>query len=271
MGSILNIAAPFPNSSYSVDFYGPSISCEAPKNSTFTESISKIIAEYSNKEGNVTYVGFVPSIPFPYTPSQNPTNNKTREEYAMEGLKIVLNGTLVDRALTVDTTASYTIRRPGETIPAAFYVLTPNEVGGQVKNMIKCDLYNSSYSINFTFDNGLQNIKYKTEKLNEVSVLDSGECSFGEQLHGCNPVTAYLLLMNAMGGLLVGVKRHFMNNVYTAQRTMIGSTNLIESPDMHSFHHEKPKSPIRNMSMGETLEELFTNLTISLFSNPEFL
>ncbi|QPC71977.1 hypothetical protein HYE68_002729 [Fusarium pseudograminearum] len=271
LGSILNIAAPFPNSSYSVDFYGPSISCETPNNRTFTESISKIIADHSNKEGNVTYVGFVPSFPLPSTPFQNPTNNKTREEYAIEGLRIVLNGTLVDRALTVDTTASHTNRRPGETIPAAFYVLTPNEVGGQVKNMIKCDLYNSSYSINFTFDNGLQHIKYKTEKLNEVSVLDSRECRFGEQLHGCNPVTAYLLLMNAMGGLLVGVKRHFMNNVYTAQRTMIGSTTLIESPDMHSFHHEKPKSPIKNMSMDETMEELFTNLTISLFSNPEFL
>ncbi|CAF3623873.1 hypothetical protein SNK05_007562 [Fusarium graminearum] len=271
LGFILNIAAPFPNSSYSVDFYGPSISCETPKNRTFTDSINKIIADYSKFDGNVTYAGFVPSFPYPYATSHNPTNIRTREEHAIEGLYRVLNGSLVDSAPTLDTTAYYPDRKSGETMPAAFYVLTPNKVGGQASNAVKCELYNSSYSINFTFDNGLQDIKYKIEKQNGVSILDAGECRFKKQLPSCNPVTAYLSLMNAIGAMLVGATWNIGNNVSAAQRTTIGITTLIESPDMHSFHYEKPKSTIKYMPMGETLEELFTNVTISLFSNSEFL
>ncbi|GKU09518.1 unnamed protein product [Fusarium langsethiae] len=267
LGSILNIHAPFPNSSYSVDFYGPSISCDPLQNRALTDRIRKVITDYSKFDGNVTYVGFVPTNErFPEFPS----DLETWDDFAIQGLYGALNHTLVDLAPTLDITANDQ-NLVEENYPAAFYVATPDGQDWQAKNILKCQLYNASYSVNFTFDNGLQDIKHNNKRLNGVSAADAYECRFGKQLHECNPVTAYFSLMNAMGNLLVGAKWHAGNNVYGAQRTMIGSTTIIESPDMHSFYYEKPKSPIKYMSMADTLEELFTNVTISLFSNSEFL
>ncbi|CEI63337.1 hypothetical protein FVEN_g132 [Fusarium venenatum] len=270
LGFILNIPAPFPNSSYSVDFYGPSISCDTPDNRSFTDNVSKIIEDYSKLYGNVTYVGFVPTDSIYYTTPES-SYGRTWEEYAIEGLHAALNSTRVDGAASLDITAYEMFRYQGKTDPASFYVVTPNRLSWRAENTIKCQLYNSSYSINFTFDNGLQDIKYKIEKLNGVTIRDGDECRFGRQLHRCNPVTAYLSLMNAMGGLLLGARWHTGNNAYGVQRTMIWSTTLDDLPDMHSFHREKPKSPIKEMSMADTLEELFTNVTISIFSDSQFL
>jgi hypothetical protein len=217
----------------------------------------------------VTYVGFVPF----YLPDylEPFTESRTWEDCAIEGLHGSLNHSRLDLVPNVDATGYDMYQDLGVSYPTAFYVTTPDRQGWQARNTIKCQLYNSSYSMNFTFDNGLQDIKYKIKELNGVSALDGDECRMGRRLHHCNSVTAYLSLMNAMGDLLWGFKRHVGENAYTDHRTMIGSTTLIESPDMHTFYREKPKSPIKYMSMGDTLEEFFTNATISLFSNSEFL
>lgn len=239
LGYILNTPAPFPNSSYSVEFYGPSISCDTPNNPAFTDRISKIIANHSNSAGNVTYVGFVPTAS--RSESTTPFAVKTWEDYAIEGLYRALNYTLVYTAPTLDTTAFEMDRGLGENSPATFFVVTPGKQGGQAKNTLKCQLYNSSYAINFTFDNGLPDITYKTERLNGVTTLAADDCHFGRQLHHCNPVTAYFSLMNGMGELLVGAQWHSGKGVYPTQRTDIGLTTLVESPDMNYFHYERPK------------------------------
>ncbi|KAM0491840.1 hypothetical protein ACHAP8_010344 [Fusarium lateritium] len=193
------------------------------------------------------------------------------EDVAIEGLHAALNETLVDEAPSLDTTPYELFRNWNKADPAAFYVVTPSGLNLQAENTIKCQLYNSSYSVNFTFDNGLQDIKYEIKILNGISVQDGSECRFGKQWQECNPVTAYLSLMNAIGGLLLGAKWHVGDNVYGAMRTRIGSTTLVDSPDMHTFYREKPRSPIKEMPMGDTLEELFTNVTISIFSESQFL
>jgi hypothetical protein len=265
MGSILNIPAPFPNSSYAVNLYGPSISCDTPKNRTFTDKVSEVIARYSKLDGNITYVGFVPTCR---------PETTTTEGCAIRGLDKALDDSLVDTAPTLDSTAEDIYYSGSSQVsPATFYVVTPDGQGEQAKNTVKCELYNSSYSINFTFDNGLQDIKYDIEKLNGVSILDAGMCREGKQFHHCNPGTAYLSLMNAMGDLLLGAtwRSPWVTNINAAQRTRIGSTTLVESPDMHHLYREKPKSPIKYMSMGDTLEELFANVTISIFSDVQFL
>jgi hypothetical protein len=201
LGSILNIPAPFPNSSYSVEFYGPSISCDALNNSAFTERVNKVIANYSEvHSGNVTYVGFVPF----YLPDylEPFTESRTWEDCAIEGLHGSLNHSRLDLVPNVDATGYDMYQDLGVSYPTAFYVTTPDRQGWQARNTIKCQLYNSSYSMNFTFDNGLQDIKYKIKELNGVSALDGDECRMGRRLHHCNSVTAYLSLMNAMGDLL---------------------------------------------------------------------
>ncbi|KAI6775993.1 hypothetical protein HG530_002751 [Fusarium avenaceum] len=267
LGYILNAPAPFPNSSYSVEFYGPSISCETPNNRTFTDRISKIIANHSNSEGNVTYVGFVPYV----SRSTYPFVVKTWEDYAIEGLYVALNYTQDFAVPTLDTSGYEMDEEFSENNLVTFFVVTPGAQGRQAKNTLMCQLYNSSYAINFTFDNGLQKITYKTERLNGVTTLATENCRLGRQLHHCNLVTAYLSLMNAMGELLLGAQWYSGKGVYPTHGTEIGRTTLIESPDMNYFHYERPKSSIKNMSMADALEELLPNVTISLLSESNFL
>ncbi|KAM0540054.1 hypothetical protein ACHAO7_011567 [Fusarium culmorum] len=250
-----------------VDFYGPSISCGTPKNPELTDSIKKVIANYSTLDENATYVGFVPA----YTRYPSPTVVKTWEHFAIEGLHRALNYSLAFLAPTLDTTALEVDRRFGDISPAAFYITTPEREGWQAENTVKCELYNASYAINFTFNNGLQDIKYKTERLNEVTALAADDCRSGRQLDHCKPITSYFALMNAMGNLILGTHWKVGDGAHEAMRTTVAITTIIDSPDMHAFYYDKPKSAIKYMSMGDTLEELFTNITISLFSNSEFL
>ncbi|EKJ71664.1 hypothetical protein FPSE_08110 [Fusarium pseudograminearum CS3096] len=269
LGYILNIPAPFPNSSYSIDFYGPSISCTIPENAAFIDRISQTIANFSRPWGNVTYVGFVPTAAI-YPDS--PPEVITREDYAIEGLRRALNYTLVYTAISLDPTDYVSNQGFFELKPASFYVTTPNRPGGSAEKTFKCELYNTSYTVNFTFDNGLQNIRYKTERLNGVTALLSNDCHSQRQSDGCNAVTAYLSLMSAIGDLLLGARWNSLDGVGASHRTPIASTVLLESSDMHMIDpNDRPKFAIKSMPMGETLEELFTNLTISLFSNYIFL
>ncbi|KAH6957189.1 hypothetical protein DER45DRAFT_595857 [Fusarium avenaceum] len=215
LGYILNAPAPFPNSSYSVEFYGPSISCETPNNRTFTDRISKIIANHSNSEGNVTYVGFVPYV----SRSTYPFVVKTWEDYAIEGLYVALNYTQDFAVPTLDTSGYEMDEEFSENNLVTFFVVTPGAQGRQAKNTLM----------------------------------------------------SYLSLMNAMGELLLGAQWYSGKGVYPTHGTEIGRTTLIESPDMNYFHYERPKSSIKNMSMADALEELFTNVTISLLSESNFL
>lgn len=252
-----------------MDFYGPTISCDTLKNSAFADRIDKTIANHTiySWAGNISYVGFVPTS---RNKSTSPTESEMWEDYAIEGLNRALDRTMSYEAPTVDVTAYETDRGLGGN-PATFYVVTPERMGVQANKTVECQLYNSSFAINFTFDNGLQDIKYNTERLNGVTALAADNCRLGRQLHRCNPVTAYFSLMNAMGDLLLGTQWHSGEGVYPTQRTSIGYTTLIETEDMHYFHYEKPNSLIGNMSMADALEQLFINMTISLFSDSQFL
>ncbi|CAG7558758.1 unnamed protein product [Fusarium equiseti] len=263
LGSILPIAAPFPNSSYSLDFYGPTLLCDTPENDSFREAIERLINNDRRMDTYLRYVSFVPV-------SENKSSSASEEGqwygYAIEGLHNVLDSSQVYWTPALDYTANVTDWNPGGN-PATFYVLTPDGPSGRANKIIECQLYNATYSVGITFDNGLQDIKYKTERLNGVSVYDARDC-FSQPASHCNPVTAYLTLMAAMGDMLIGTQREGG----VTYRSRIGQTVLIDSPDMHMpYYDEKPKSMIGNLSMPDALEQLFENVTISLLSNSEFL
>ncbi|KAH7186164.1 uncharacterized protein B0J16DRAFT_305840 [Fusarium flagelliforme] len=261
LGSILPITAPFPNSSYSVGFYGPALSCDTPENDSFREAMERIVNVDRRSERHLTYAGFVPV-------SENKSSSASEEGqwhgYAIEGLYNILDETYYTPE--IDFTANVTDRNPGGK-SATFFVLTPDRPGGRANKTIECQLYNATYSANITFDNGLQDIKYKTEKLNGVSVYDTRDC-VSKPGSRCNPVTAYLTIMAAMGTIVVGTQR---DGGFT-ERTRISQTVLLDSPDMHmTYYDEKPKSLIGNLSMPYALEQLFENVTTSLLSDSQFL
>ncbi|KAJ3546933.1 hypothetical protein NM208_g1768 [Fusarium decemcellulare] len=274
LGSILTIPAPFPNSSYSVDFYGPTISCGTLKNASFAQLVNEAIENSTCCGNSVGYVGFVPSSRLG---NSFLTYNATEEEYALAGLQGALNYSLVSDMASFDQTAK-------NTSTAKFYVavpVSPLSAGYVMANKtIECQLYNSSFAINFTFTNGQQDISYESKRLNEVSTTNAMNCQDLNPSR-CTSVIAYVSLIDALGKLLLGSLQITHYGAISPIQTQVMSSVLMDFKEMQTLrtvnmqslsdHSKTPASVIRNASMADALEQIFTNATISLFSNSNFL
>ncbi|KAM0080783.1 hypothetical protein ACKRZS_007050 [Fusarium odoratissimum] len=266
LGSILTIPAPFPNSSYSIDFHGPSISCNAPRNASFAKLLAEAVKNETCCGDSAGYVGFVPS---------SNTMNSTEEGYALAGLRGAMNYSLISTVSSIDQTAN-------ATSSAKLYVVVPDKPASSsyimANKSIECSLYNSSYAVNFTFDNGRQNITYKSKRLKGVTSIDAGlnQDTGSSQF---NAAVAYIALMDSLGKLLLGSLRISHYGVMRPTQTQIMSSVLMDAKEMQVLggvnaatdRSEAPESVIGNISMADALEQLFTNATISLFSNSKLL
>ncbi|EXL45915.1 hypothetical protein FOCG_11911 [Fusarium oxysporum f. sp. radicis-lycopersici 26381] len=266
LGSILTIPAPFPNSSYSVDFYGPLISCSTPRNASFAKLLAEAVKNETCCGDSAGYVGFVPS---------SNTMNSTEEGYALAGLRGAMNYSLISTVSSIDQTAN-------ATSSAKLYVVVPDKPASSsyimANKSIECSLYNSSYAVNFTFDNGRQNITYKSKRLKGVTSIDAGlnQDTGSSQF---NAAVAYIALMNSLGKLLLGSLGISHYGVMRPTQTQIMSSVLMDAKEMQVLggvnaatdRSEAPESVIGNISMADALEQLFTNATISLFSNSKLL
>ncbi|GKU07092.1 hypothetical protein FLAG1_08861 [Fusarium langsethiae] len=258
LGSILTLPAPFPNSSYALDFYGPTLSCDVPKNKTFSKEVGEIIANSTWSADPYAFVGFVPSAR-----GSSFITNGSDEAYGLNGLEVALNSSLVATAANLDQTG-------GNTSAAKFYVAVPNDLSSRANKSIECQLYNSSFALNFTFNNGQQNVRYKSNKINPVSSFDTKICR-DMDLDYCRATHAYISIMATVGQFLLGslAKSHY-GSLFSTQ-TQIRSSILMDTKEMQTLNEDTPESMIGNISMSDALEDLFTNVTISLFSNQRFI
>jgi hypothetical protein len=253
LGSILNIPAPYPNSSYSVNLYGPTISCDTPGNVSFTKLINNMITD--NTFGDpIKYVGFTP------TREPGSRRNRTEEEYAFTGLLGVLNYSMPPGAPTLDYTTMDATERTNKGA-AKLYAGVRRALSDPTYNLTECQLYNSSFTVNFTFNNGQQDISYRSKRINQVSVLDWKNCQY-RGYSECSAVFAYLSLMDCFGKLLVGIVTGSPEGITQGNQTQIFSTVLTDYREWRGTY---------NVPMSNAMEQLFTNFTISLFSNPLFL
>ncbi|KAF9771459.1 hypothetical protein IL306_010902 [Fusarium sp. DS 682] len=216
------------------------------------------------------FVGFVPAFN---------VQDKTLEQHALLGLKSALNDSLVSKASTFDRTDT--------TKYAKLYVVVPDKPISEhyimANKTIECQLYNTSFAINFTFNNGKQDISYKTKRLNGVSYVDAGLSSKGSKdTSRFHASVAYLSLMDALGRLLLGSLQISHYGVMSPIQTQIMSSVLMDSKELQIVQEmnaqqystgdlPKAESVIGNISIADALEQLFTNVTISLFSNSKFL
>ncbi|KAM0418477.1 hypothetical protein ACHAPD_004836 [Fusarium lateritium] len=255
LGSILTVPAPFPNSSYALEFYGPTISCYTPKNATFLKQVDKIIQEKDSYSATL-YAAFVPSF--------SPYRSYSKiEEYALQGLKDALNSSALSSPSYIDETSATNADRLYVVVPSMAYPPKANTA-------IECQLHNASIALNFTFTNGQQNVKYKSKKLNSVTHVGK-ETRYGEDLKHCNAAYAYGSLFSAMGQFLVG---HLTENHYGrlfSTWTQIRSSVLMDTKEMQNVNKDTPESMIGNISLANALEDIFANATISMFSNPKFM
>lgn len=279
-GSILDFTPPSANSSYSVDFYGPSISCGPPTSFNHSQ-IADLIREFSSTLGRTTikYFGFVPS---------HNVINETHLDEALAGL----NNTLQDNQYVE------TFDRISED-HARLYVAVPSldsgsssTFAGTADTAIECGLYNTSFQVDFIFNDGRQDTKIRNlTRLNGVTsaIAVSNYCDVpsGPGQICSATETAYIALLDALGSQLVGLIEQSHYGPIGATRTQILNSVLMDSQELHEMQEQvddllalsteataapdvEPLS-IANMSIADALEQVFINCTLSLFSESYFM
>lgn len=261
-GLILHLAAPATNAHYSLEFFGPSLSCGPSSSITQLDVSSKLseLRPFLLGDG-FNYIGFVPHYNYSM---EDETDTK---QLALEGLR----STLLDSENEehVDY-ASHDYARLYIALPGLATSSTPSPPP------IECGLYNSLFLVNFTFIDGQQDLRIiNSTRLNAVN-------SRNTQTHSCASATGgtgdcyaaetiYISMLSALGTYVVGMIRHSHYGYSPPVRTQIMRSIFMHTQELHKmFAPEEPLS-IVNMSMAAALEQVFTNATLSLFSDSYFL
>lgn len=276
-GSILDLTAPSPNSSYSVEFYGPSISC-GPLTSFNNSEVANFINDFSYKQGGdlVQYVGFVPRAVI---------TNKTQLASALDGLNNTLQNT---QYLETFDSVSKDHARLYIAVPS----LNPGSTSYFADTTIECGLYNSSFQVDFTFNDGIQDTKIKNiTRLNGVTsaLAIANDCDVPSGTGGvCSATeTTYIALLDALGSQLVGRIDQSHYGPISAVRTRIIDSVFMDTQELHKMQERVSKGllstaeaaagpdveplSIANMSMADALEQVFMNCTLSLFGDSYFV
>ncbi|PMD36323.1 hypothetical protein L207DRAFT_587331 [Hyaloscypha variabilis F] len=255
-GSILQIVAPYPNCTYLVPFYGPSISCglTTTGNSSFQEEIADL--DINLTLSDAALVGLKGILINPYS--------KLLSNY---------NSTTIDQVSTDHARLYATTSRPsGGLISASGY------------ETIECGLYNASYVVNFTFSNGQQDVIVKNMTQLNGPILTSICLYVGKTMQEgpCTaPGMAYTSILDALGNILIvylaGYEYGSLGAIYP-QGTQIMGTVLMESIELQGnlgaskgTNGLVEQLSIANMTLSEALEQIVLNATLSLFSDSYFL
>lgn len=271
-GTILPIQAPFPNSSYSLSFYGPSISC-VPAEPSLLGSVNSTLRHRSDI---IVYVGFVPD-----PPDRRNAGDMTID--VLNGLNMTLQS-----ASTVAKLVTYDELSP--TGHARLFIATYSSgsskdgQGKMPQKLTECGLYNSSYAVDFNFTNNQQSINVTNlTRLNGISYRTY--LNFNATVQAAPGFFAGIVgcaLMDALSKMLVGYLRaaSTSDGWVNDGDIQIMNTVLMQAQELRQLYQPvghkdvlpttEPLS-IRNMTIAEAIEDLSQNLTLSLFSNSYFL
>ena len=234
-GSVSNIAPPVSNSSYHLTYYAPAIDCSHANDTVFKE----ISAVYNGSINNNFYTSFVPTSRTNITGMLNNTNN-------------------------LDTLSKDHAR--------IFFIVS------FTKNLtvIECGLFNASYVVLFNFSSFSQSAVIQNRTLlHEVWGDTYDAAATSKDFKVTNILFNYLGIMSAFGELLVGSIGFGASGGIRRTLTSFTLTSLLGAQDVKPMWDRSSitsYSPIaQNYTLAEGLEDLFTNITLSLFSSSQFL
>lgn len=264
-GTVSTIPAPFPNSSYSMEFYGPAIECENldPSTSALAQSLNQNVTDYGRVGGvSLGYVGFAPNC-LSSSDADCDTNDTVA---AISGLGRTLNSEVSSGNMPFDYVS---------TDYAKLYIVAPDPTlayTGDNFTTIRCGLFNSSYSGTITFINGQQVLDFSISR--KEGLLTNPALSWDSSQASCDSIAAYLSIFDALGRILLGMIRISHYGFATPDRTQILTSVLMQTRELQQLpeiNREQAPLTIANMSMTEALEQIFTNATLSLLSDSYFL
>ncbi|KAI9367748.1 hypothetical protein BJX61DRAFT_537806 [Aspergillus egyptiacus] len=235
-GSILDIPAPAPNSSYTLEFIGPHIQCQ-----NASAYVNQTVNEYMWRTARMrtAYVAFVAGA--------NLTDDL---DYVLGGDSII-NTWYWHDANETDYAAKLII---------AAYDQVP------LRTVIECGMYNASYTVNFDYALGQQSVKVVDRKvLNRV--LPLREKTLPEPPNE-DELFAYTAIMSVLNTILAG--KCFSYPEHCAG-TQVSSTALVNSRELWSSVYLDQEAPPDLPPLGQAAAQLAENITLSFFSNSLYL
>lgn len=255
-GSILSMVPPQFNSTYTITFPGPALKCTQGTLHDL-KAIGTIIANDSQRDPTVTFNYMA------WTPGQGMIN-QTYPSLQMPGLA------QTDFSEPIQSDEEESSPAPGYSV----YIYAP--MWGNSENgpfLIQCTLYNVSYSVNFIFESGSQNLHIQPGPKADLIPLGAPRI-YAPATYGSNPDVArynetisYLSLMYAFGTLVTGsIGTSIEVGTQIIQSTMLMST-LLSQRLTGAVANPTPD----NATVRAAFEELFQNITFSLFSSSQYL
>jgi hypothetical protein len=167
---------------------------------------------------------------------------------------------------------------PRLTNSTKLYILHPGDQPWKDgKAISECRLVNSSYSVDFTFTDGQQNLSLRSETvLHHITALWATSLLADAESDGYR-VMAYQAVMHCLGYLIGGwLEGVFVGGDGLTGPTKVTSTSLFDTEEFASYRGDQGHlpigvGPVTNRSFIYGVEQLMKNITFNLFSNNQFL
>lgn len=301
-GELPNFPSPAINASYQLSYSAPSVRCEQMPESILSKWAPVMGCDLISSYYPIhTSSGLVPCMIEGYLERGNwwPYLSWTPGEHELVPFS---NGSLkkaenLPFTTGLDGDASPYLGFYNGTSAASLFLAAAKQVGAEdpIWFALNCSLYNSTYTTNFTFQEGIQTISVlDVNTTNPISVLlktptvsqnesVSQEAAINTE-YAIN--TNYQAMMDSLGQLLVGdISYGFADDttrsnvtVGTEYGTRILQTNLAFTKEMFPIYNvsaaysmEAKASQWYQKPLAKAVEDLFQNITLSVFSRNGFL
>ena len=263
-GEIPSRRAPAVNSSYTMQFFAPSIQCdEAPIsvlsgfNSVFGCNIVIGYADSGCIEGypDYQYLAWTPAadarVPF--------TNSSVTNVYAL------------DFTHDHDGTGCSVLGTSGGfgSDPTTLYIGSHSQDGAGW-SLLGCSLHNASYTTTFNYNEAVETIAATRHITNSLSYFDSNGFTHNESgvslTEAQRVITNYQAVMDAFGKIMVGGIWDIV--AVSGPGTQTAATSILDTKLSSLVQYHKGNS---TTLLARTTEQLFENITLSLFSRPDYV
>jgi hypothetical protein len=258
-GQVLQISTGYQNVSYTLEFLGPAVKCAM--NNTLSEDVYKAWCRLYNlgiPEWPTSFVSWVPSDTVHGAPWYDFSST--------QNLEVPYD--------TVDTTSVPSGGLPpGVPLPPPIrlMVATPHNSTSYRLDVHECILYNASYRVNFDFQYPKQTVQVQRLEFAEAIVgNDSADVSASPGSYYTPEYSerrlSYKAIMDAFGSILVGTA---ISLHYTGPTQEVGGTNYTGlAQAIGGTRYAQTKVDWNQAdNTRRTLEELFQNITLSMFSS----
>jgi hypothetical protein len=251
-GSILPAPIPAVNSTYVLQFHGPSLSCKDPP-AAYNRTFQSIIQAWGNQRGDTSFLLYASWRSLLY------------------GQMNALNAVLGSSPGTNGTSDFL------GTEQSIYFALAGNRT-----TVLECTLFNTSYVLDVANLDGTQKHHIKSaETLNTIDTVSS----ISLILESVSWETiAYETILAAVYQILIGSIIQASDadmDIITTTSTLVMSTPLGLSRELYSILLDSefqvgikfgtaPPEPPSNQAFGRLIEELFLNITLSLMSSERF-